>query len=185
MAVTIDIPLFEDSMFADKARNNHQSLTSGWQGDNLREFTATLTGKASVSNFFSVAFGADTVITNGALQAEENAVVFQWNGRWEMRPRGFHEIYYAAPLSAADGSEKTLTVKILVSESGDAKSLAFFDGETPISFTGLDISTGIPSYLKRPDSWNMLRATARGFADGESPSITGSFVPYGTVMIIR
>jgi hypothetical protein len=142
-----------------------------------------MTGYATASNNFQSAFGSDTIRTNQILEAEETSVIFAYNGNWEIRPHGLKERYIAAPTSSIAG-DKTLTVTIVVSTSGEPKSIVFKDGPTPITFDELDLSNGIPDYL-RPDTWNMLRVTARGCDDEDSPSIISSFKPYGATVIIR
>ncbi len=182
-AVTVNIPLIEDTAADDKERTLNENLTEGWQAENLRVFTLSMTGYATASNNFQSAFGSDTIRTNQILEAEEISVIFAYNGNWEIRLRGLKERYTAAPISTGAG-DKTLTVKILVSKSGEPTSIEFKEGTTPITFDGLDLSAGIPDYL-RPDTWDMLRVTARGYDDAESPSITSSFKPYGALVIIR
>ena len=184
-ATTVNVSLSDDCPYPDNERGSNTGLSqNNWQDARNRVFVLSMTGYADTNTFFKAAFGADTVRTNLVLEAEETAVTFAFNaGSWEMRPKGLKECYTAAPTSSTAGV-KTLSVSILVAkDTGEPKSIEFRDGDTPIVFTGLDLSEGIPDYL-RPDTWDTLRVTARG--DDESDTeISASYNPFGAAIIIR
>ena len=183
-AATINIPLPEDGPYPDNQRGANAGLTQNWQDARNRTFMLSMTGHADTNTCFKTAFGADMIRINQILEAEETAVIFAFNaGSWEMYPEGLKERYTAAPVSNTAG-EKTLTVLIVVdTDTGEPESIEFRDGDTPIVFAGLDLSQGIPDYL-RPDTWDTLRVTARGYEDSET-EISASFKHNGAAVIIR
>ena len=184
-AVTIELPMTNICEFADGERNIHVSLTDNWQSGNLRVFSLYLTASADTNTSFSAAFGEDSVITNSLLESSEHAVSFGWNaGTWDIRPEGLRARYTAAPASTNAG-EKTLFVRMRVTAAGEVSELEFRDGGpqgTELTFTGLDLSGGIPEYF-RPQNWDTLRWTTRGFDD--DAQATAKFFGTGATLILR
>ena len=182
-AATINIQL-EDCPYPDNERGANAGLTQNWQDTRNCKFVLSVTGYIDTNTYFKTEFGLDVIKTNNILEAEETSVAFAFNaGIWEMRPKGLKECYTAAPVSGT-AEEKTLTVTILVDKNtGEPESIEFKDGDTPIVFEGLDLSNGVPYYL-RPDTWDTLRVTARGYEDSET-AISASFKHDGAAVIIR
>ena len=184
-AVTIDLPMTNACEFADSERNAHADLSDNWQSGKLRVFTLYITAPAFTNTAFCVAFGEDSVITNSILESSEHLVSFGWNaGVWEIRPEGLRESYAASPAST-NAEEKTLFVRMRVSVAGDISELELRDGGldgTKLTFSGLDLSSGIPDYF-RPQTWNTMRWATRGIDD--NATATAKFFGTGATLILR
>ena len=184
-AITVDLPMTNICEFADGERNIHTGLGDYWQSGTMRVFTLYVTASANTNTAFFVDFGEVSVITNSILESSEHAVSFGWNaGIWEIRPEGLRERYAVAPIST-NAEEKTLFVRMRVSVAGEVSELEFHDGGpqgTELTFTGLDLSGGIPEYF-RPQNWDTLRWTTRGFDDDAQATV--KFFGTGATLILR
>ena len=184
-AVTVELPMTNECVYVDNARNVHTGLTENWQSVKLRMFNLSVTAPAYTNTAFMLHFGIDNVISNGLLETSETSVVFAWNSnRWEIRPRGLKELFSAAPASTNAG-EKTLFVRMRVDAGGDVSEIEFRDGGpggSELTFTGLDLSGGTPDYF-RPRNWDTLRWTTRGFEDDAQATV--KFVGIGATLILN
>jgi len=182
-AVTLDVPLQTDPLFADREVSADAALPdAGGAGQGFRVFKLTLAFAASPSNNVQVAFGRDSLPADGALAAEETDFIIGLDccGEWFLRPRGLTE-RFAVPAAATNGPH-TLTAVVRVDRQGAPVSAAFADGGAPVVFPGLALSP-LPEWLD-PSRWDILRATVRG-PDSPEGSVRASFARDGATVTVR
>ena len=179
-AVTLDVARLPAPAFADREVSGDASLPAGRTND-LRTFRLEMTFESTPSNNVQVAFGRDTMPSDGALAAEETDFIVGWEcGEWFFRPQGLRE-WYTSPSAVTNGT-RTLTMEIPVSSLGAPKSVEFKDGAAAFTFPGLALSP-VPEWLK-PDIWTCLRVTVRGYT-GTNENVRARFLPDGAVIILK
>jgi hypothetical protein len=179
-AVTLDIAKLPDPAFTDRDVSGDAALPPG-RLDRPRVFRLELSFASTPSNNVQVAFGRDSLPSDGKLAAEEPDFVIGWDcGEWFLRPQGLRERFTFTP--ATTNGTRTLTASIRMTSAGAYNSPVFRDGSAPFAFAGLQLSP-FPDWMK-PDLWTHLRVTVRG-ADVPDESVKAVFAADGARIIIK
>ena len=181
-AVTLDVPRLPSPVFADREVSGDAAIPAGAR-DNLRRFRLELTFDATPSNNVQIAFGRDSEPLDGALAAEETALIIGWDsGEWFLRPAGLKERFVHAPADGQTLRRRTLRAAIRVNTQGTPTAVEFSDDAGAFAFDGLPPAP--PPLWLAPNNWNLLRVTVRGAAVAEE-DVKIRFLPDGATIILR
>jgi len=157
--VVVDVPKAPTSSFLDGESSTDQLFQSNLPA-RARTFKIEMSLNATLTNNVQIAFGSDSVHTDGKLSAEETDLIIGWScGKWILRPKGL-KIRYDAAVTNFVAGQRTLKASIEIAPSGEPKSITFNDNGKSFTFTNFKLKDSV-DWLN-PDDWSLLRVTTRG-----------------------
>jgi len=157
--VVVDVSKVPTSSFLDGEFSKDQTFQSNLPAKS-RTFKIEMFFNATLTNNVQIAFGKDSVHTDGKLSAEETNLIIGWDcGNWFLRSQGLRTRYDSVVTNFVVG-QRTLKASIEIYPSGEPKEIIFNDNGQTFSFVDFKLQDNV-SWFK-PDDWSLLRVTTRG-----------------------
>jgi len=167
-AVTVTAPEFPAPAWAGREQSQDLSLPAGTLGADAQRFSLSFVFATNGAERVRVSLGADAAPVDGLLSPAETDMELSFfpDGSVALRPCGLRESYLYAPSAPAPDGARLFRLEARVRKDGSALSFGFWDGGSPAVFGGLDLSGGVPAWL-RPAAWTLMRVTRTGGTGAE------------------
>lgn len=177
-AVTVAAPEFPASAWAGREQSRDVPLPAGTLGADARRFSLAFVFATNGADCVRVGLGADAAPQDGLLSPAETdmELSFSPDGTVALRPRGLRESYSYAPPAPVSAGPRAFGLEARARTDGPALSFGFRDGGSPAVFAGLDLSGGVPAWL-RPAAWTLMRVTRVGGPGAGGPSLSPRRIP--------
>jgi len=170
-----------ENAFADQERAASAPLTGIDAIPDPRIFKLDLQFTAASNRYVEVAWGLDSVHTNGQLSASEEVLAVAFDcGQWVVT-KGVKEVV-SVPAATTNGTVRLEMKAEFKTAGGELTSFSFRENGTEFTVSGFGTTEAEATI--RPENWNLLRVTTRGSWD-DDPVVTTYYSPRQTLIILR